>query len=132
MTTASVAERERMYTEYLRIEGYRPDLDEDGKVRFHRRGLRYTIHLDDMAEHFSVGVPFASLKSLEERVRAHKAALTANDNIKVARICVYENYVRAEVSTFFSPPERFKPVFLRIINGLERVMADFNEAVGKP
>ena len=34
----SVAEREQMYTEYLRGEGYRPDLEQDGSVGF-KKGM---------------------------------------------------------------------------------------------
>ncbi|HKP29099.1 MAG TPA: hypothetical protein VJU15_06835 [Gemmatimonadales bacterium] len=131
MTPTTNADRERLYTEYLRIEGYRPDLDVDGKVRFHRRGIRYTIHLDDLQEHFCVSVPIAPLKSLADRVKANKAALVANDSTKVARICVYEAFALAEVSTYFSPPEQFKPVFLRIMAGLESVMEAFDDEMKK-
>jgi len=131
MTGMSKADRERMYTEYLRVEGYRPDLEQDGKVRFIRRDVPYFILVDDMEEHFSLGVPFYPLKTDEDRARARTASLAANDITKVARVCVYPKYAYAEVSTFFSPPDGFKRVFSRIMQALDRVMEEFEKGMEK-
>lgn len=125
MVVMSKADRERMYTEFLRVEGYRPDLDQDGKVRFHRRGVRYTLTIDEMEEYFDVGVPCWSIKSEAERLRARKAALHANEVTKVARIRVLENIVRAAVGMFVSPPEGFKAVFGRVMSAVAYALEVF-------
>jgi len=130
--TMSRNDRERMYTEYLRVEGYRPDLDDDGKVRFHRRGLRYTITVEDMEEHFAVGFPCWGLKTEADQARARKAALRANDDTKVARICLYPTYAFAQVSLFISPPEAYLAVFGRILKALDHVVEVFSESMKQP
>lgn len=130
--TMSRSDRERMYTEYLRVEGYRPDLDDDGKVRFHRRGLRYTITVEDLEEYFAVGLHCWVLKTEEDQARARKAALRANDETKVGRICLYPTHAYAQVSLYISPPDAYQAVFGRILKALDTVVETFSESMRQP
>src|SRR5262245_50015158 len=43
----SPAEREKLYTEFLRVEGYRPDLDLDGKVKFTADDIPYFMPVSE-------------------------------------------------------------------------------------
>ena len=118
MTPLTHAQREAMYTEYLRVEGYRPDQDADGYIIFSRAGRTYYVFVGDDAEYFCVmaGWPLGKGK---ERVRARKAALVANDSTKVARMYLTEDKVFASVGLYCTPPEAFKPVFNRVMRALE-------------
>ncbi len=126
----SKLERAEMYCEFLRNEGYRPEIDDDGDVVFREGGRVYLILIDENDdEFFRVVFPnFWSIESEEERERVERAALYATAMTKVAKVFPVRNNVWATIEMFVSPIEGFKAVFERSIRALHVAVQSF---VGK-
>lgn len=119
----------QMYCEFLRAEGYLPEIDEDGDVIF-RDGQRvYLILIDEKDEEFFrlVFPNFWSIETEEERARVEKAALHATAMTKVAKVFPVRNNVWATIEMFVSPIEGFKPVFDRSMRALNVAVHSFVE-----
>jgi len=126
----SVAEREQMYTEYLRAEGYRPGLEQDGSVAFKKGDETYFIIVDDDAQLFFIMLPYYSLKGDEAlTARALKAALHATDKSKVAKVYVENDALWITVQLFLDPPESFRNVLGRCITALDDAKKVYLEAL---
>jgi hypothetical protein len=129
-TKMSAAEREKMYTEYLRAEGYRPDLEQDGSVAFKKESETYFIIVDDDAGLFFIMLPYLSLKG--DRVlaaKALKAALHATDKSKVAKVYLEDDSVFFTVQLFLDPPESFRAVIERCMTALVEAEKFYQEAM---
>lgn len=119
----------RMYVDYLRNEGYAPEIDSDGDVKFKKEGKFYFILISDKdPEFFRLVFPgFWSIESESERARVEKAAQHATDKTKVAKVLPVKDNTWALIEMFCSPPESFKPVFERSMNALQTAVATFAE-----
>ena len=122
------AERARMYEEFLRAEGYQPEVDEDGDVRFKKEGGLYFIDVDERDEQFfRLCFPnFWSVESDEERGRALAACDYSNSLSKVAKVyLVHNTHAWAAIELFFAEPEEFRGVFERCIGALQNGVRNF-------
>ena len=115
-----------MYTDFLRTEGYLPELELDEQVVFKKGNRFYVMVVAEDADYFQIIVPgFWPIENEAERVQARVAAHAANAETKVAKIYFYEDDTWASVQLFCIPPESFKPVFGRCISALEHAVETF-------
>lgn len=116
----TAAEREALYTEYLRVEGYRPDTEQDGHVVFNKGGLLVVLPVSEDPDYF-VMVAYPGLKvTNQNRALMYQAANHVTSELKVAKIAIDpEGDVYACVGLFCSPAEAFKAVFARCLKAVE-------------
>jgi len=123
----SKAERVRIFQEFLRKEGYVPEIDSDGDIVFKREGRTYLIFLSDKDdEFFRIAFPgFWKIESEEERARVERAALRATANTKVAKVFPVGENTWATIELFCESIEAAKPVFARSMNALQHAVSEF-------
>ncbi|HSV73371.1 MAG TPA: hypothetical protein VLH79_06395 [Chthonomonadales bacterium] len=124
------AERAEMYREHLASEGFPVNIGHDGDVTFKFEGGNYVILIDEDDTYFRLVFPgFWSIDSEEERLRVSLAALYATAQIKVAKVYPQNDNTHAAIELFCSPPEAFKPVFMRSLRALGAAVQCFREKV---
>ncbi|HEX2494595.1 MAG TPA: hypothetical protein VHK24_12530 [Steroidobacter sp.] len=123
----SKEEFQKLYSQYLTEEGYRPEIDEDGDVRFKREGRTYFIYTTEQdAQYFSVVLPnIWAIESEEERSQVLAAADAANAKAKVAKVFTVDDDVWVSIELFVARPEDFKGVFDLAMHGLEYGATEF-------
>lgn len=117
----------RMYCDFLRNEGYEPEIDQDGDVIFRDGGRIYLILIDENDDEFFrlVFPNFWSIESEEERQRVERAAIFATAMTKVAKVFPVRHNVWATIEMFVSPIEGFKAVFERSMRALNVAVHSF-------
>jgi hypothetical protein len=122
-----------MYMNYLRGEGYVPDIDEDGDVRFkYEGGIYYIIVQENDLENIRILYPnFWEIESEEELFKAYSVISYVNRTTKVAKI--FLNRAEDDVSiigeTLLNRPEDFKNFFKRILNAIRSARTDFRDGM---
>jgi hypothetical protein len=120
---------QEMYLNYLKVEGYVPEIDEDGDIAFRYEGKHLYISVDEKdAEYFRIAFPnFWPIESKEERRRIYKTAVAVSAEIKVAKTYVVNNNVTISAEIFIKDPQDFKFFFQRLINTITRSLFIFQE-----
>lgn len=120
-----------MYRQFLAEEGYVPQIDDDGDVLFKFEGANYFIAVDeDDDQFFRVVLPnFWPIESEEERELVAAAALLATMNVKATKVFPVGDDTWASIEMFCSPPEAFKPVFLRCLRAIQAAVSNFRDAM---
>lgn len=123
------AERAEMYDDYLREEGYLPQIDDDGDVVFKMEGRTLLILIDPKDDEFlQVCLPnFWPIESEEERERAMGAANQTTAQTKVAKVFPVADNMWATVELFCAPPEIFKAIFRRSLSALVAATETFRD-----
>lgn len=123
------AERAKMYEDFLREEGYLPQIDNDGDVVFKMEGRTFLILIDPKDDEFlQVCLPnFWPIESEDERERAQVAANYATEQTKVAKVFPVADNMWATAELFCSPPEMFKPVFRRFLSAITTAVETFRD-----
>lgn len=118
---------QRLYSDYLAEEGYKPSIDDDGDVRFKREGDVYFIAVSEKdPEFFTVVLPnIWPIESEAERAKVLAAADASNSNSKVAKAYTVKDNVWVGIEFFVARPEDFKPVFKRAMSALDNGVANF-------
>jgi hypothetical protein len=116
----------QMYVEYLRQEGYRPELKEDTVV-FQFQGESFHIGLVDDPEVFLLFGHITQVGTGDAERAAVKAALAANTKTKVAKVALVDGQAMKALSIFCNPPDRFHRVFARCLSALQHVEKVFLE-----
>jgi len=103
---------------FLAAEGFRPEVDEDGDVRFRHEGRTLYLFRDEKdRDYFRVALPGAwECESPEEESRALAAVNAVNRDLKTVKCVLVDGVVWASVEQFFDPPEAFGPVFTRLLD----------------
>jgi hypothetical protein len=116
-----------VYIEYLTVEGYRPELDKDGDIKFKREGGLYLLMPDkDDEEYFRLSFPnFWALKTDAERAKALEACNYTNRVSKVAKLTMFPDNVWANIELYVPNREAFKPVFGRSIRSIGNAVSNF-------
>lgn len=106
------------YLDFLVSEGYRPEVDEDGDLRFRHEGRTlFLFRHEKDPEYFRVALPGAwECESPEEEARALQAVNAVNRDLKVAKCALVDGVVWVSVEGFFDPPDSFRPVFARCLD----------------
>jgi hypothetical protein len=110
-----------MYQEFLSDEGYKPELDEDGDVRFKREGKTYFINVEASdPECFRVVLAnIWPIESEDERKQVMVAMDHCNAQAKVAKAYMVKDNVWVAIETFIAKPEDFKVIFQRSLSALD-------------
>ncbi|HOJ13411.1 MAG TPA: hypothetical protein PLS81_04775 [Deltaproteobacteria bacterium] len=126
MTKSELAAR---YTDFLTDQGFRPEIDKDGDVKFlFEGGLYYILVSEKDPEFFRLVYPnFWEIESDEEKMKATIAASFATADTKVAKVILVGNNVWASVESFFESPDHFKGVFRRSISAIRTAVSSFRD-----
>lgn len=131
--SVSKADRIQIVQDFLRNEGYAPQIDSDGDVVFKYEGRTYIVILDEGdTEFFRLVFPnFWPIEGLDERARVQQAALNATAGTKVAKVFLVRDNVWATTEMFVTNPEDALAVFKRIMSALQTAVQTFaNEMRG--
>lgn len=124
---ASKKERQRLYLEYLKAEGYLPTIDSDGDIVFKREGLSYLIIVQASdPSFFRVVLPnIWEIENAQERSAVLEAANASNASTKVSKIYIVKNRVWASIEQFVPHPEAFKESFKRALRAMDTGTEEF-------
>lgn len=117
----SKAELQKLYTGFLENEGYKPEIDEDGDVRFKREGKTYFINVDE-GDAICFRLVLANIwpiESEEERLEVRIAMDHCNAMAKVAKAYMVRDDVWVAIETFIAEPGDFKVIFDRSLSALD-------------
>lgn len=121
--------RTKMYESFLVEQGYRPQIDEDGDVRFKSEGLTYYITVDEKdPEFFRIIFPnFWEIEDETEFMRVLIAINHSNSVCKVTKLFSINDNVWASIEAFTASPEDFKDTFSRSISALRNGVHLYSE-----
>ena len=119
----------QMYLDYLREEGYRPELDKDGDVVFKHERVTFIIFAnEDDEQYFKMMVPyFWELETAEETDRAVRVMMRLNREYKAAKFCETGEDVSLFVECFYDTADGFKSVFARYVDLLSSALREFRQ-----
>lgn len=122
-------ELQKLYTDSLAAEGYRPELDDDGDVRFRHEGSSYFIEVrEDDPMFFRVVMPnFWDIESPKERARIIEAANITCSDVKVAKVFIVRNDTWCAVELFLPSQEHFVPILQRCLLAIRAAVNTFTE-----
>ncbi len=125
--TVSKAELQRLYRDFLAEEGYKPDVDADGDVRFKREGRTYCIIIDEKDPvFFRLVLPnIWEIESEAERKQVLIAADASNAKSKVSKVCTMGDNVWVSIELFVGEPGDFKKVFTRALSAIDNGVINF-------
>lgn len=130
MTTT---ERARIYTDYLASEGYRPESDSDGDIRFKSEGFKYLIIIEeDDEKFFHLLFPgFWNLDSDEAVAEAAEAVNHVNRTTKFAKLSIRSsnNNVDASIEALLDDPADVRKVFPRFLRALQLSVKQFIDRI---
>jgi hypothetical protein len=128
--TLSREQIQSLYTNYLVAEGYRPETDIKGFIRFKREGRNYILGAPGKdLQFFSVILPNVwKIESEAERARVLAAADYANGKTKVCKITTVDDNVWVCLELFVAAPKDFEGVFKRALSAMDAGVGQF---VGK-
>ncbi len=130
VSTSSSLKKEqlqRLYTEYLTAEGYKPEVDSDGDVRFKREGRTYFIDVSEKDPEFFhvVLANIWPIESEKERLQVLAAADYSNAKSKVSKVHTVRDDVWVSIELFVASPDDFKGVFNRVMSAFDNGVANF-------
>ena len=119
----------QLYMDYLREEGYRPELDKDGDVVFKHERVTFIIFAnEDDEQYFKMMIPyFWELESAEETDRAVRVMMRLNREYKAAKFCETGEDVSLFVECFYETADGFKTVFARYVDLLSSALREFRQ-----
>jgi hypothetical protein len=129
----SKADRVRVFSDFLKDEGYSPKIDDNGNIVFKVEGLSYVIILDDKDEEFfRILFPgFWNIKNPDERLKVERAALKATEETKVAKVLPVGDNTWASIEIFSSSIDNTKSVFYRSLRALQAAVGTFVQEMRK-
>ncbi|HOI00363.1 MAG TPA: hypothetical protein PLE85_07430 [Bacteroidales bacterium] len=118
---------QQMYVNFLKDEGYKPEVDDDGDVKFKREGRTYFILVQETdMEFFTIILPnIWEIESEEERAKVIVACDASNAKTKVTKVYSFKDNVWVTVELFIRQPEDFKGVFARAMNAIDSGAGNF-------
>jgi hypothetical protein len=120
-----------MYMEFLKEQGYTPNIDDDGDIRFKYEGGTYYIIVDENdATFLHILYPyFWEIESPEELARAKDVVSYVNRTTKIAKIYLVRDDVDLSISaeTLLNRPEDFKNCFIRMLRCIKTARNDFRD-----
>lgn len=124
---------QEFYMAYLSAEGYKPEVDGDGDVKFKKEVLTYYIIVNSSdAEFFQLALPnIHQIESDGDRADALAAADYSNATSKVSKVFFVGDSVFVTVELFVASPEDFKDVFQRSMSAVLYGANNFIEQLGE-
>lgn len=123
----SEAQLQNMYMEFLTEEGYLPEIDDDGDIRFKYEGRTYFIIVNETDQtFFQILLPnIYSIENEEKRAEVLAAADHANALSKVAKVHTVGDNTYVSVELLVATPEDFKKLFKRSMSLMTNGMNNF-------
>jgi hypothetical protein len=124
------------YMDFLKKEGFAPQIDEDGDILFKFEGYSYYIQVNDDDEQFFriMLTNIWPITSPEEMNNVLIAADYSNSTSKTAKIFVVRNDVWISAELLIENPDSYEKVFLRALrliqvgrNNFEFKMSELNK-----
>ena len=117
-----------IYEEYLKGEGYKYKVDEDGDISLRREGRWLVLFAsDDDSQHFRLGIPnLWECQSEAETDLALELVNELNKGYKVVRFVLVDGWVWATVEAYLDPLSAFRGTFDRYADLLCETTASFN------
>lgn len=111
------SESQQQYLEFLRTEGYRPELDAVGDIRLKIEGRVYFVVLEEEDPGYVrlLFPNFWSIETPEERRVALEACERATARTKVAKVFLSRDDTSAAFEMLCAGPESFTAVFPRAL-----------------
>lgn len=123
MTTT---ERAELYRDFLAQEGFRPEIDDDGDIRFKVEGKLMLILLDDDETFFRLACPgIWSIDDERERAQVLQTAADVTMEVRVAKVFPVQDDTWAAIEMFVFPPAAVLAVLPRSIAALQYAVATF-------
>lgn len=118
---------QQLYGDFLKVEGFQYEIDEDGDIVFKREGKTYFLGIDpDDPQFFRIVYPnFWEIASFEEHIRVLIAVDSSNNRSKVAKVFIVQNDTWASVELFLNKPDDFKPLFYRSLDAIDNGVKNF-------
>lgn len=118
---------QKLYSDFLKEEGYKPEVDEDGDVRFKHEGMTYFIQVDDSDPQFFrlILANIWEIESEDEMRNVFAAADHSNAQSKVSKVFTVKNNVWVSIELFVEKPEEFRGVFRRCLSALQNGTQNF-------
>ena len=112
---------QKMYSDFLAEEGYRPRLDSDGDVKFKHDGRFYFIPTSTGDQNFfTIVLPnIWPIESQEEFERVLKASNYSNSKSKASKVFTIQNNVWISTEQYLTSPDKFKDIFETSIGALD-------------
>lgn len=116
-----MSEKQDFYMEFLREEGYRPQIDEDGDIVFKHESQSYLLFIEESdSGYFRLVFPaFWEISSPDEEEKASQIIMTINAEMKVVKLYQLADKMWAAVEMFCDPMENCKSVFQRCLRVLQ-------------
>lgn len=125
---------QKLYVDYLSREGFRPELDTEGDVRFRREGKTYILFVqEDDPSSFILALPDIWLiRSDAELAPVLVAADNTNAHVKTLKVNVVKDRVWMTVELFLPRPEDFAAVFPRSLAAIDDGVKTFAARMSAP
>jgi hypothetical protein len=125
---------QQMYLTHLKEEGYQPEIDSDGDIKFKAEGRTlYIIVYEDDLDFFQIIYPnFWEIESEAEREKVASVASYVTRTTKVAKVYMTradDTSISAEI--FIEKPENFKTSFKRMIDVILLARREFIEKMNE-
>jgi hypothetical protein len=116
-----------LYKNYLSQEGYKPEIDDDGDLRFKREGRTFYIFIDKKdKDFFRLVLPgFWSFNKDTELLKVLEACDYANFLTKSAKVYTTKDIVSSCIEMFLPSPQSFAPNFERMCRAVVQASNNF-------
>jgi hypothetical protein len=126
---------QNMYLEYLTEQGYLPDIDEDGDIKFkYEGGTYYILVFETDLQYFELVYPnFWEIESQEELDMVKTVISYVNRSTKIAKIYLNsrEDNVSVSAESLLTSPEDFKNCFSRLLSIIKSGRDKFRTEMNK-
>ncbi|MSR31979.1 MAG: hypothetical protein EXR99_10785 [Gemmataceae bacterium] len=121
--------KQDLYLEFLKEEGYRPTLDDDGDIVFKHEGQTYILFAETIdSSYFRLALPaFWEISSPDEEEKGIHLCMELNAELKVVKVYQLGDKLWAAVEMFCDPVETFKPVLTRCLRVLQIAAGRFRD-----
>lgn len=126
-TTRQLALRSEIQS-FLKQEGFMPEIDSDGDIKFKREGNTYYIRIDK-ANKSPMYLRLQSYYNYSDNLSKSKisAALPDLNLWKAVKVVMYESQFTVQADMFLTSSEAFKTVFYKLIS----IVSDLEDEVLK-
>jgi hypothetical protein len=118
---------QKMYMSYLADEGFKPEIDSDGDVRYKSEGKVYCIIID-AKDSLYFRLVLANIWKIENETERQKVLVAvdySNAKSKVSKAYIVKDNVWVCIELFVAKPEDFKPLFSRSSSALANGVTNF-------
>lgn len=112
---------QQLYMTYLKKEGYGPEVDSDGDIRFKWEGHTFFIAVsEEDPTFFHLILPnIWPVESKAQRTHVLTAVDRSNYLCKACKLCIMDDWVYVSIEFFLRSPEDFKPIFKRAVEAMD-------------